>query len=75
MKLTSDWTATTLRSIRHRRRRSGATLVFLLAPEAAAPQGNIVGACDSLIAPGHSFCLKSKDGRLVDTRDLEMKES
>ena len=53
--LTSNWTAATLRSI-GQGRRNGATLIFLITPEATTPQRDIVGTCDSLVAPRHGFC-------------------
>lgn len=53
--LTSNWAAATLRSIGHRRR-NGATLIFLITPETTTPQGDVVGTCDSLVAPRHGFC-------------------
>lgn len=68
---TSNRAAATLRTIGHGRRGRSATIILLLiAREATAPQGDVVGAGDSLTAPRHSFCLKSEEGWLVIERVL-----
>lgn len=72
---TSNRAAATLRNIGHGRRGRGATIILLIAPEATASQGDVVGASDSLTAPRHGFCLKSEEGWLVIEQVVKVKES
>lgn len=53
---TSSRAAATLGTIGHGdRRRSLATLI---SAKPTTAQGNVVGTCDSLVAPGHDFKIK-----------------